>query len=131
MPSPKSGTAGSADSPVEPDKAKDAADSTPGDTSSTSANPAQVLTDKWNSVKLQTSSDSEPAGQNRTHWISIELKDDKGKPVPNQEYEVKTSDGDIVGGKLDEDGKAKVEGLPPGQCEVRFPRLHNSEWRKA
>ena len=131
MPSPKSGTAGSADSPVEPDKAKDAADSTSGDTSSSQASPSKSPVPQWDQQKLDSGKDDSGGDQDRNHWISVELKDAKGNPVPNEGYEVKASDGSISSGNLDEKGKAKVEGLPAGQCQVRFPRLHNSEWRNA
>lgn len=130
MPSAKSGSAGTADAPAEPDPAKDAADADPGDVSSADANPGQTQSKQWKDVKLDSGGDSDQ-DEDRNHWISIELKDDKGKPVPNEPFEVKVGDGTITGGSLDDKGKARVEGLPAGQCEVRFPRLHNSEWRKA
>jgi type VI secretion system secreted protein VgrG len=75
-----------------------------------------------------SSSDTESSSNS---WISIELKDKKGHPIPNEGYEIKLPDGSISSGTLDQRGRARVEGIPGGQCEVRFPRLHNSEWRKA
>ena len=83
---------------------------------------------------MQNSSSSGSSGdeeQSRNSWISIELKDPQGKPVPNESYEIKLPDGTITSGTLDARGRARVEGIPSGQCQVRFPRLHNSEWRKA
>jgi type VI secretion system secreted protein VgrG len=59
------------------------------------------------------------------------LKDDNGKPVPNEPYELKLPNGNLSGGTLNDKGKARVEGIPKGQCEVRFPKRHKSEWRKA
>ena len=135
MPSAKSGSAGSADAPVEPGKAKDAADAKPGDVSSADADPAQTESKQWDQVQVNSASGDGGGGgdeeKSRNHWISIELKDAKGKPIPNEAYEVKASDGTISSGMLDEKGKARIEGIPDGQCMVRFPRLHNSEWRKA
>lgn len=132
MPSPKSGSAGTADAPVEPEKAKDAADASSGDVSSAQANPGQTQSKQWDEVQTQPDEDgSDEEEKDRNHWISIELKDEKGHPIPNEGYEVKLSDGTISSGTLDEKGRARIEGIPAGQCMVRFPRLHNSEWRKA
>lgn len=132
MPSPKSGSAGTADAPVEPDQAQDAADAKPGDVSSTQANPAQTQSQQWDEVKVNSGGGGDDDEQSsRNHWISIELKDAKGQPVPDEAYEVKLSDGTISSGSLDDKGRARIEGVPPGQCEVRFPRLHMSEWKKA
>ena len=139
MPSSKSGTAGTADSPADPKPALEAIDGTSGDVSDTSANPAQTEAGNWDSVKItgggedssSISSSSSDTQSSRNSWISIELKDKKGHPQPNEGYEIKLPDGTISSGTLDQRGRARVEGIPSGQCEVRFPRLHNSEWRKA
>jgi hypothetical protein len=62
-------------------------------------------------------------------WIEIELVDDRGKPVPDEAYEIETADGVRRSGTLDWKGRAREEGIDPGRCKVRFPRLH--EWRVA
>jgi hypothetical protein len=139
MPSAKSGTAGTADSPVEPDQALEALDDASGDVSDASANPAQTQAGSWDQTKVPamaddpgSSSDSSASSQaSKNSWIGVELKDAQGKPVPGEAYEVKLSDGSITSGTLDDHGRARVEGVPSGQSQVRFPRLHNSEWRKA
>lgn len=41
-------------------------------------------------------------------------------PVPGAEYEVELRDGTIIKGKLDDEGKARIEGVPPEQARVRF-----------
>lgn len=129
MPSAKSGTAGTADSPGDPLQAKEALDDNPGDSATTSSNPAQTQADTWDQVKV---TDEQPDEEKTdSTWIGIELKDAHGRPMPGQPFQVKTSDGTIMGGSLDGDGRARVEGVTRGQCEVRFPRLHNSEWQKA
>ena len=132
MPSAKSGSAGSADSPADPDQALEAADANPGDTTSTQANPAQTQSKQWKQAQVDPDGeDDDQEEKNRDHWISIDLKDDHGNPVPNEPYEVKLSDGTIRSGTLDQDGRARVGGIPEGQCDVRFPKMHNREWRKA
>ncbi len=129
MPSPKSGTAGTADSPADPQQALEALDDKPGDAASTTADPAQTKAGKWDQVKITDSNNDEQKGD--SSWIGIELKDAQGKPMPGEPFQVKMSDGTVSGGSLDGNGRARVEGVTRGQCEVRFPRLHNSEWRKA
>jgi hypothetical protein len=139
MPSAKSGTAGTADSPVDPDTALEALDDTSGDVSDTSANPAQTTAGNWDQTQVAAMSDdpgsssdsSTSSSTSKNSWIGVDLKDDKGNPVPGEAFEVKHSDGTISSGTLDDHGRARVEGVPSGQCDIRFPRLHNSEWRKA
>jgi type VI secretion system secreted protein VgrG len=93
------------------------------------ASPGETKSKQWDQGQTSASDgDEEPT---RESWISIELKDQKGRPMPNESYEIKLPDGTISSGTLDDRGRARVEGIPGGQCEVRFPRLHNSEWRKA
>lgn len=63
-------------------------------------------------------------------WIEITLVDKAGAPVAFEEYAIRTPAGDTVGGALDEDGFARVDGLDPGQCEVGFPRIDGRLWRR-
>jgi hypothetical protein len=65
------------------------------------------------------------------HWIEIVLVDQDGKPVPNEPYEIILSNGFVVSGALDADGRAREEGIVPGTCRVTFPRIHAAEWRPA
>ena len=34
-------------------------------------------------------------------------------------------------GRLDEDGRAYIDGIPAGECRIRFPRIDGREWRPA
>lgn len=56
-------------------------------------------------------------------WLEIELVDDRdpARPVPHEDYVIVCSDGSRREGTTDEDGKAFVEGIPPGECDVWFP----------
>ncbi len=54
-------------------------------------------------------------------WIQIELLDASGQPVPKADYLVKLADGSEVEGKLDDNGRAKIEGIIPGNYWVQFP----------
>jgi hypothetical protein len=61
-------------------------------------------------------------------WIEIELKDENGNPVPNQRYVIELPDGSKKEGNLDENGHAKIEGIPPGAINVSYPdALENEE----
>ncbi len=54
-------------------------------------------------------------------WIQIELLDASGQPVPKADYLVKLADGSEIEGKLDDNGRAKIEGIIPGNYWVQFP----------
>ena len=59
----------------------------------------------------------------KPHFIALELKDDEGKPVAGEPYEIILPDGSTVAsGTTDEQGKARVDGIDPGQCRIRFPQ---------
>lgn len=64
-------------------------------------------------------------------WIEIELVDTTDKPVSGEGYEVKLPDGKVACGTLDEKGFARIDGIPPGTCQVSFPRLDKDAWKKA
>ncbi|NBB85884.1 MAG: hypothetical protein GVY12_06645 [Bacteroidetes bacterium] len=54
-------------------------------------------------------------------WIGIELLDIRGRPVPGRDYVLHTPDGTKHKGTLDDNGRAKVEDVPPGPYRVEFP----------
>jgi phage protein D len=66
----------------------------------------------------------------KRHWLQIELVDGQGLPVPGATYVVKTASGQELLGTLDDNGKARLDGLDPGSCVVKFPG-HNDSWRPA
>ena len=68
-----------------------------------------------------------PENQQKTHWVGIVLKDRTGKPIPGQAYHVVLPNGDVVEGTLDDQGKAKIEHIDPGECKVTFPGLADAE----
>jgi hypothetical protein len=66
----------------------------------------------------------------KTDWIEIVLEDQKGVRIPNQEYLITAPDGTEYSGVLDGKGYARVDGITPGTCQVSFPRIDQSEWKK-
>ncbi|HEY2380035.1 MAG TPA: hypothetical protein VGK48_02525 [Terriglobia bacterium] len=61
-------------------------------------------------------------------WIEIELVDPNGSPVPNERYKLTLPDGSVKWGRLDGNGKARVERLQPGSCQVTFPDRDQEVW---
>jgi len=59
----------------------------------------------------------------QVHFIEIELLDDQGEPVPNESYFILLPDGSTKSGRLDGEGKARVEGVDPGEAKVSFPDM--------
>jgi uncharacterized Zn-binding protein involved in type VI secretion len=58
-----------------------------------------------------------------TEWIELELLDPDGTPLRNEPYRVVTPAGRTITGRLDAQGKARVPGIEPGECQVSFPDL--------
>lgn len=56
-------------------------------------------------------------------WIEIRLVDASGEPVRGEKYRVTAPNGKVFEGHTDSDGRAKVEGIVAGMCEVTFPDL--------
>ena len=53
-------------------------------------------------------------------WIEVKLQDDEGNAIPDKEYALYLPNGEIKKGKLDGNGTAKVEDIPPGKCQIKF-----------
>ena len=58
-------------------------------------------------------------------FVAIELKDEDGLPKAGAKYRVTLPDGSVKEGFLDLEGKAKVEGVDPGNCKITFPDLYS------
>lgn len=61
-------------------------------------------------------------------WIEIELVGEDDAPIKNQTYEITAPNGVVFKGMTNSKGKAKVESIPEGQCQVRFPDLDADAW---
>ena len=67
-----------------------------------------------------------------THWLTIELVDEDGKPVPNTRYEVTFPNGKKKDGRLNPQGLARFRNLTSsGECQVTFPDLDMDAWKRA
>ncbi|MBU0753703.1 MAG: hypothetical protein KJ645_01095 [Planctomycetes bacterium] len=68
----------------------------------------------------------------KSSWIEIELIGMDDKPIPGEAYRIVLPDGETVAeGTLDENGKARIEGLEPGECKVSFQNRDKEAWEKA
>lgn len=64
-------------------------------------------------------------------WIAIELRDADDDPVPNEPYVIRLPDASRIGGRLDRDGRARIDHIVPGTCQVCFPDIDAREWLPA
>lgn len=62
-------------------------------------------------------------------WIGIELVERDGAPLAGEPYLVVFADGRQIGGKLDNLGRVRIEGVDPGSCMVTFPERDRREWK--
>lgn len=71
----------------------------------------------------------QPAGQKT--WIEIELIDAQGRPAAGERFRLELPDGTFHEDALDANGRARVDNIDPGHCELNFPDRDLSEWRAA
>jgi hypothetical protein len=64
-------------------------------------------------------------------WIEIELLTEDRKPVPYEKYRIKVPEGFVAEGALDANGRARIDGIDPGICEVSFPEIDALDVRQA
>jgi hypothetical protein len=56
-------------------------------------------------------------------WVEIELLDEQGQPMAKEHYRIELPDGSIRDGLLDPQGRARIDGIDPGMCQITFPDL--------
>lgn len=61
-------------------------------------------------------------------WIEIRLVDAENNPMGGVKYRVTLSSGTIEEGELDQDGLARFDRIPTGDCTVTFPELGDKFW---
>jgi len=59
--------------------------------------------------------------------LELELYDENGNPIKEEEYEVYSSDGKVSKGKLDKGGKATIKDVPAGKNRVVYPKLEGAK----
>jgi hypothetical protein len=56
-------------------------------------------------------------------WIGIQLKDFKGQPMPNHNFQVTLDSGQVLRGRTDSKGYARFDNLDPDSGNVAFTEL--------
>jgi len=93
---------------------------------------AKFGNDAAGSVSQPCSANSPPMVlSKKEHWIEILLVDDEGFPVPNEKFIITVPGGAVVPGTLDSKGRARIEGIDPGNCVVTFPQIDKSRWKQS
>ncbi|MFT5117652.1 MAG: hypothetical protein ACI9NY_001183, partial [Kiritimatiellia bacterium] len=59
----------------------------------------------------------------RVDYIEIVLLYDDGEPVAEQKYWIKDAEGGEYEGTTDAQGKARLDSVPAGNCDISFPDL--------
>jgi len=61
-------------------------------------------------------------------WIEVQLIGDDDQPVPYEKYAITLPGGTVKEGRLNGEGVVRLEGIPPGICQVTFPALDQDAW---
>jgi type VI secretion system secreted protein VgrG len=128
-----SGSADALVSPLGPAAAREADKADPGAMAELASWTAKVLPARQSAASDAPTHDPNAyENQQKKHWIEIELVDKYDKPVPGEPYKITLPDGTTVAdGTLDEKGRARVDGIDPGTCQVTFPNLDKQTWKKS
>ena len=131
--------------PAKPAKVKEpvaADEADPGKVAKIKAEQAQTKKGKYGSQtvdpgesdgasKKQSSGGPAQAEEEPTSFIEVEIVDEDGQPVSGENFELKLPDGKKVSGSTDAEGAARVDSIPPGNCELTFPNMDQSVWESA
>ncbi len=126
MPAPKDGTAGKAVLPDAPEKPLPADNADPGKLSDPQGKKGQNGPPPF----IEPNDPNNPSTDEETSWIEIELVGKEDQPIPGERYRIILPDGRVAEGTLDENGFKRLEGIPPGNCDITFPKLHKDSWEK-
>lgn len=123
---------GSVVTPTDATDAEEADEADPGEIAEVKARQKETTTGKYGRVKSTPfkASEADSEAEERT-WIEIELVDDNDVPVAGERYEIVVSDGRVIRGTLDNKGFARIEGLEPGNCDIKFTALDKDAWEPA
>lgn len=93
-----------------------------------SSSPAGSSSPSCGSSPESSSTSNQTVSPTKTHWIAIQLVDEEGHAVPNEDYRITTPDGTVAEGTLDKHGRAKISGIDSGNCKVSFPNRDANSW---
>lgn len=79
------------------------------------------------SVDVETDERQERATS--VHWIEVVMVGEDDEPIPGLRYQIELPDGRVRTGRLDAEGKARIDGIAQtGNCKIRFPDLDQEAW---
>jgi hypothetical protein len=61
-------------------------------------------------------------------WVAIKLVDEEKKPISGARFRITLPDKSIREGRLDAEGRARVDSSKSGQCKICFPDLDSRDW---
>lgn len=133
MPSPKSGSKGSAVSPVASKVATEADKADPGEVAKAKAEQIKTKTGKYGEQTVKSTPPPERTEEElkKLAKLEVELLTPDGKPVAGEPYELLKGTELVTSGTLGADGKVMIVGLEPGSYDWKFPNLHKDAWKKA
>lgn len=72
-----------------------------------------------------------PAASSTADWVEFALVGEDGTPVANERYVVVLPGGEERTGRLDGQGRARIDGIGAGECAFTLPRLDRDAWERA
>lgn len=64
------------------------------------------------------------------HWIEIQMVGEDGFGLADQAYSITLPNGEERTGLTDANGLARIDGIPGGQCKVRWTDLDREAWEE-
>jgi hypothetical protein len=130
MPSPKSGKAGSLVAPQAPQAPEEADVADPGKVEEVKAEQRKTQSGKYGTAPTKPFQPSQSTAEEPTEktWIAVKLDRPDGSPAAGEPYEIVANGGLVASGTLDDKGQARIDGLDPQTCKVRFPRRDAGIW---
>lgn len=88
----------------------------------------QIVTETTQKEEQRPNKQSNVSKSKQLTWVAISLVDLKGKPVPHEKFKIELPDGTIREDQLDAQGRARIDDIEPGECEVCFTDIDGREW---
>jgi hypothetical protein len=70
----------------------------------------------------------EPPIQEQTTWIAVRLVDRDGAAIARAQFRLELPNGVVREGRLDDQGRARVDGIDAGSCKVTFPEYDERDF---
>jgi len=134
MASPKSGNKCAIVPPTAPKAAIEADEAEPGAVEKLKANQREDKAGKYGQVeakKHKPEEEKQNDKEKKKTWLDIELADEEKNPIPGEKFVVKLANGQEYEGTLNDEGKARVDGIDPENAKIKFPSIDENAWNDA